>query len=72
MEKKVIIKKLTAKQPKLESIANLQLEVKILEKLEGTGVPKIVELLSHENNPVLITRDFEGRSLDLILKNQKI
>lgn len=68
----VIIKTLKAEYPTFEEITRLRHEYKILKLLNVEGVIKALSLEIYKNSVALVLEDFQGISLDTLLKNQKI
>ncbi len=62
-DRRVIVKTVPTGQPSLEAIARIHHEAKILNQLQDTAAPILIELITSHYFPILVIQDFEGRSL---------
>jgi predicted ATPase/GAF domain-containing protein len=67
----VIIKRLNNEHPDLTHIFRIKHEFEINQMINNSSVVKIYEINESDNLPFLITEDFGGDSLHLLIKKQK-
>jgi serine/threonine protein kinase len=67
----VIIKRLNNEHPDLTHIFRMKHEYEINQMINSSSVVKIYEINQSDNLPFLITEDFGGESLHLLIKKQK-
>lgn len=68
-KRRVVFKTLIDHHPSTEDIARLNGEYKIINELKIPEIVRPVGLESHKGRPVIILENFEGKSLDFILKH---
>lgn len=70
-ERKVLLKFLREEYPPLSDIARLQHEYDISKKITSTSIVKVYKVEEFQRMPVLVLEDFDGESLQNLLKGLK-
>lgn len=70
--KSVIIKLLKSEYPSPDEIKDFKYEYEIQKSFNSNGIVKIHELLKYNNTYAIVMEDFNGISLDKIIKDKKI
>ncbi len=68
----VVLKTLQREYPEPKEIAQIHAEYEILSSIQVSGVCESVELLIHENKPVIVLEDFGGEPLSAYIENNYI
>lgn len=68
----VIIKVLKNDHPVKDEIDSLEYEYNVMKDIDLPGVIKCYEFTKFKNNPAIVLEDFEAKSIDIILKYQRI
>ena len=70
--KPVILKTLRSDRPSLATIAALQNEYRLIQKLDFPGIIKAYDLIKHDNTFILVLEDIGGETLKQFLNNKPL